>query len=156
MKWMTCFFLFATCFTGVFTQEVLKMISVDDQPIVLGKLNGKKAYFLVDSGADISLIDASQKKKYGIRTTDLDLTNREIYDLSSKHKKVVPVAKEVQVRLCDELVKGRFLVLDIETLVDAIRRSNGIKIAGIIGSDVMKKYAFLIDYGEKEVRFSMR
>ncbi len=156
MKWMICIWMYMICYSSIFSQRTLKMISLDDQPIIVGKLNGKRAYFLVDSGSDISLLDASQKLKYGIRITTLDLADHELYDLSSKHKKRVPIAKKVQVHLGSELVKGRFLVLDIETLVDAIRRSNGIKIAGIIGSDVMKRYAFLIDYGEREVRFSMR
>ena len=38
------------------------------------------------------------------------------------------------------LITGRFLVLDIGVLANAIQSTSGIRISGIIGSDIMKRY----------------
>ena len=35
--------------------------------IVEGQVNGKSAYFLIDTGASVGLIDKAKKKKYGLK-----------------------------------------------------------------------------------------
>jgi len=44
-----------------------------------------------------------------------------------------------------------FGACDMYRLVHSIHAKTGIKIAGIIGSDMMKKYKFKIDYAEKKI-----
>lgn len=39
----------------------------DKRLIVEGKVNGKIAYFLIDTGASVGLINYDQRKKYGLQ-----------------------------------------------------------------------------------------
>ncbi|MBX2842122.1 MAG: aspartyl protease family protein [Flammeovirgaceae bacterium] len=43
------------------------MSSLKAKPIIKGKINGQNAYFLIDTGADITLLDSKDAKKFQYR-----------------------------------------------------------------------------------------
>lgn len=108
--------------------------------IVEGRVNGKTAYFLIDTGASVGLIDNNQAKKYDIE----------------KGKRfgstLVGAGGEMRnVRHCNTFVNvggkniPQFLLADIDGVVDSIKRETGIEILGIISLPQMKIIGMNID-----------
>jgi hypothetical protein len=46
---------------------------------------------------------------------------------------------------------NRYLAYDLSRVVRTTEQKINIKISGIIGSDLMKRYGFIIDYANKQV-----
>lgn len=108
--------------------------------IVEGQVNGKTAYFLIDTGASVGLIDNNQVKNYDIE----------------KGKRfggtLVGAGGEMKnVRHCNTFINvggkdiPQFLLADIDGVVDSIKRETGIDILGIISLPQMKIIGMNID-----------
>ena len=108
--------------------------------IVEGTLNDKVAYFLVDSGASVGLIDDAQVKKYNL-------------SVGRKYGGTLVGAGGTMydVRYCNTfaIVGGKtipqFLIADIEGVVKSIKHETGIEIVGIISLPQMKMVGMNID-----------
>ena len=112
----------------------------DKRLIVEGLVNGKTAHFLIDTGASVGLMDYSQRKEY-----DLAVGNR-------YHGTLVGAGGELRnVRMCNTFVNlgdrqiPQFLLADIDSVVDSIRKETGIEILGVIGLQQMKICGIQID-----------
>ena len=108
--------------------------------IVEGLVNGKKAYFLIDTGASVGIIDHDQRKHY-----DLAVGRR-------YNGAIVGAGGEMRnVRHCDTFlyIKDKavpqFLLADISGVVESIRRETGIEILGIISLPQMKMAGISLD-----------
>ena len=108
--------------------------------IVEGRINEKTAYFLIDTGASVGLIDNNQRDYYKL----------------AKGKKyngtIVGAGGEMRgVRHCDtflhieDRVIPQFLLADIEGVVESIKRETGVKILGIISLPQMKMANISLD-----------
>jgi hypothetical protein len=112
----------------------------DKRLIVEGTLNDKVAYFLVDSGASVGLIDDTKTKKYNL-------------SVGRKYGGTLVGAGGTMydVRCCNTFanIGGRiipqFLIADIESVVSSIKRETGIEIVGIISLPQMKLAGMNID-----------
>lgn len=123
----------------------IKSIS-DKRLIIEAKVNDKKAYFLVDTGASLALMDYSQRKKY-------DLVVGKSY-----HGTIVGAGGEIRnVKYCNTFVNledrviPQFLLADIEGVVESIKRETGVKILGIISLPQMKMCGLGIDANDMEI-----
>jgi hypothetical protein len=132
--------------------EYIRIINLQQKPIVAGTLNGKKVYFLLDTGSDFTLLNETETKKYGFKTV-----NRESALSVNKAVGVGGTIVEfksvynVSISLGSTRISTTCLAYDMSLLVTIIRNRSGIEISGIIGSDVMKRYGVIIDYANKEV-----
>lgn len=109
-------------------------------PIVSFEQNGKSFNFIIDSGADASVINTTSLAK-------LDYTklegNRCVYGIDGN-----PVQTSfVGVKLFSQNHKfiEAFQVFDVPGL-DNIEKAHNIEVVGILGSAFLKRYGFLIDY----------
>lgn len=117
----------------------IKSIS-DKRLIIEAKVNDKKAYFLVDTGASIAFMDYDQRKKY-------DLSVGKSY-----HGTIVGAGGEIRnVKYCNTFVNledrviPQFLLADIEGVVESIKRETGVKILGIISLPQMRMANISLD-----------
>lgn len=118
-----------------------KINSVSDKRLIIeGRVNDKTAYFLIDTGASLALIDYDQRKKY-----DLEVGKR-------FHGSVVGAGGEMRnVRYCNTFVNienkviPQFLLADISGVVESIKRETGIEILGIISLPQMKMCGISLD-----------
>ena len=108
--------------------------------IVEAKVNDKKAYFLIDTGASIGLIDNNKRKRF-------DLSVGREYNGT-----LVGAGGEMRnVRHCNTFVEfedkviPQFLLTDISGVVESIERETGIEILGIISLPQMKMANLSID-----------
>lgn len=114
--------------------------------IIETKVNDKKAYFLIDTGASIGLIDKDKRKKF-------DLSVGREYNGT-----LVGAGGEMRnVRHCDTFVEfedktiPQFLLADIDSVVSSIKRETGIEILGIISLPQMKMANLSIDCNDNEI-----
>ena len=123
----------------------IKSIS-DKRLIIEAKVNDKKAYLLVDTGASIGLIDNNKRQKF-------DLSEGREYNGT-----LVGAGGEMRnVRHCDTFVEfegkkiSQFLLADIKGVVESIKRETGIEILGIISLPQMSFIGMNIDVNSSEV-----
>lgn len=114
--------------------------------IIEGKVNDKTAYFLIDTGASVGLIDKEKKKKYGLK------------EGFRYHGTLIGAGGEMKdVKHCDTFVEfegktiPQFLLADISNVVKSIKRETGIEILGIISLPQMSIIGMNIDVNSSEI-----
>ena len=112
-------------------------------PIIEGTLNGKKAFFLVDTGSTITVLDLSQKKNYGFHSHKR--LNKRLLGFGGKHMGVWSILK-VDMRIGGRFVSTPFLGVSLAQLKKEIYERTGYGISGIIGSDVIRDYGIMVDF----------
>lgn len=126
---------------------MIKLKSKSDKRLIVeGKVNDKKAYFLIDTGASIGLIDNNKCKKF-------DLSVGKQYNGT-----LVGAGGEIcNVKYCNTFVEfenkviPQFLLTDISSVVDSIKRETGIEILGIISLPQMAMIGMNIDANSNEI-----
>ncbi|MEK6477941.1 aspartyl protease family protein [Catalinimonas sp. 4WD22] len=150
-------FLSAVCTSNLHAQQsdnnYIEIVHMDRKPIVAAKINGKKTYLIVDTGSDISVLNIKSSAYFGFFPS----VNRDItYQLEGLNgeKKQLSWAKKLSVTLGDSEIKARFYTMDLSRLMTSVRNKTHINVQGIIGSDIMKKYDFRVDFKNKNIGFS--
>ena len=117
----------------------------DKRLIIEGQVNGKDAYFLLDSGASVGLMDDNQRRDY-------DLVKGRRYGGT-----LVGARGEISARHCYTFLEferkmiPQFLLADISGVVESIKRETGIEILGIISLPQMGMIGLNIDINSSEV-----
>lgn len=127
----------------------VNFISVNKVPVVKGTLNGKEAFFIVDSGASLSVLDESQSDDYNFSTMASD----------SKAAGYGGVAQFNEATGVEVTIGGKKFITDFKSqnlsaIVQLIKNEENIEICGIIGSDIMKSYNFIINYSNLSISIS--
>lgn len=125
-----------------FSGGQVNFVAVDKVPIIKGVLNGKEAFFIVDSGASISVLDKAQVKDYNFSVgAPMDVTISGYGGQSSPDD-----ASHINITVGGVDFNGTYRTQDITNVVSTIQSTSGVKIAGIIGSNIMKSKGVIIDY----------
>ncbi len=120
------------------------------KPIVQAEINGKKGYFLVDTGADISIINSADLKKYKLIQSKIYGNQKRAIGFNGDLETVMKV-KNVEVEFENQFNHKTFYSMDIGLIVRTIEAKTGLKISGILGSDWLMKYNCIIDYNQRRV-----
>jgi hypothetical protein len=127
--------------TKISIKESLDLIGL---PIITLNNNTRKFNFILDSGSNISLITANSIKNMvyrdsnsNIRCTSLggetDLTTSKFIDLSYRN-----IGFTIEVHVSPQ----------IEESFRTAREQYGVTIHGILGSDFLKEYKYILDFAE--------
>lgn len=114
--------------------------------IAEAKVNGKTAYFLLDTGASVGVMDYGKVKEY-----DLVIGKRYYGEIIGSGGKLT------NVRYCHSIAEilerkiPQFLLADISEIVSSIKRETGIEILGIISLPQMKMANLSIDCNDNEI-----
>lgn len=118
----------------------------DKRLIIEAEVNDKPAYFLLDSGASVALIDKDRKKEYGLK------------EGRRFEGTIIGAGGEMRnVRHCDTFVHfggkviPQFLLADISGVVRSIKKETGIEILGIISLPQMSMIGLNLDINSSEV-----
>ncbi len=131
----------------------LKLVRIDKKGCHLalrGKINGKKALFILDTGASQTVLDKHRIEAFlghnsfepvesvssGLGTSDMEshlvkVPGFFIGDLPIRNEKMV--------------------LLDLSHVNESYMKMNMKPIDGVIGGDILKKFNAVIDYGKKEL-----
>ena len=141
---VSCLFLIFGCkdpdtsFTG---DKKIEFFTVNNIPIVEGQINSKAVYFIVDSGASLSVLDKNQSSNLKFFTVPSEESAAGYSGIA-----VFDEAHNVKVALGDLPIKTKFRAQDMSAIVELIREHEGIHVSGILGSDVWRKLGAVIDY----------
>ena len=118
----------------------------DKRLIIEADVNGKKGFFLIDTGASVGLIAEDKVKKF-------DIVRGRKYPGS-----LVGAGGEMEdVYYCNKLVRfggkdiPQFLITDISGVRNSIERETGIEILGIIGLSQMKIIGLQVDANDNMI-----
>ena len=125
-------------------------------PIVKLKLNCKDAWFIVDTCSTITLLNSTESDYFGVgvyHTSQCKVT--ELKGLN---------AKVALFNACKCIINFGTLTIkdhgwkssDRNDLFLAIRESERIKIAGILGSDILAKYDMEINYADQTISYPIK
>jgi len=123
--------------------------------LIEGEINGKKTYFVLDTGASITALDQNQSSYFGFSCRETDL---EIYGFNSD----IGVMKQV-VGIDSIKINGRNIALEetiyannMAKLARSIESCTRKRIGGIIGVPVIKRYGLIIDLMNNKLYSSTR
>ncbi len=151
--------IMTTCYPSAFQHNANEYHSVRFHtigsriPIVKLKLNDKDAWFIIDTGSTITLLNSTESNYFGFG----------VYHTS--HSKITELkglnAKVALFNACKCLIHFGNLIIkdhawkssDLNDLFLAIKEGEGIKIAGILGSDMLAKYDMKINYADQTISY---
>jgi len=90
------------------TQSAVKMMSLENQPIVKGKLNGKTVYFRVDSGSDVLIFNLRDVKRYKINYGRMVSSRYKFSGLNSEHNGELLVTNGADMYLDENKMEGQY------------------------------------------------
>lgn len=135
MKFIIILLITINCFSQQESRKVV-FYSVKNCPVVRAEINGKKAYFLVDSGSSFSIINSKSIGRFSFRETT---TSTKINGINSTGNMLNEV-ESIRVHINGRKVDVEFLSMDLEKL------KKNLGVDGILGSDWMRKNKIIIDY----------
>lgn len=121
--------------------------------IIKANINGKKGFFLIDTGASISLINSSVLKKYHLKENPFIHRKAIGFDGS---RMLIKKVSDSNVVLGEEFSHDDFYSMDLSQLANSILAETGIRIVGIIGADLLIKYNGIIDYNRRYLTLASR
>lgn len=118
-------------------------------PLIDMKLNGVERTFIVDTGANMSLIDDSFYKDNENDfqfLSEIDMTLNGV--AGTKNYKAYYILGGLG---DDNSLKYQFLTSDLSGVRNSIKTSTGIDIIGILGADYLNRYGFTVDFVHKAI-----
>lgn len=111
-------------------------------PIITFYNNGKKLNFLLDTGANNSIINKSVIK-------DLDYKecteNLDTFGIDGEVKSSMPTCT-MEVKYKDNSFEDTFTILNMDSAFRQVKEDSGVQLHGILGSLFFQKYKYVIDF----------
>lgn len=138
-----------TCMSSKSPEEYayIDIVYFGKQPIVAGTLNGRPAYFMLDSGAKISLLEAGKAQQYRFATWKSDDYDHHTTGIGGRQSAIY-MTGATKLMLGPQRIKNRLMATQLSHL---FRTFGPYRPVGIMGADVMEKYGLIIDYGQQRV-----
>ena len=118
-------------------------LDLADLPIVTFKQGENKLNFILDTGANKSVIN--KEDALTLKAEDLDTASKVIG--IDGHVSHAPI-KNIKFNYKNKQFEEEFQVLDISKTVKAYRTKKGVTIHGLIGNNFMQKYKYVLDFKE--------
>jgi predicted aspartyl protease len=128
------------------TPEYVNSFVIDtscDLSIVDGELNGRKTFFLLDTGAGLTTFDLNQGKKFGFTSADTDELIGGFTNDKTNAKMAIGISS-IKINGI-EIHDGTVYANKMDNLVQFICGCSHKTISGIIGAPLIKKYGLVID-----------
>lgn len=133
---------------GVVKNNKLKIsfkeaLDLTELPVVTFICNDKKLNFLIDTGANNSILNKPVSDTMKLKCRDIE--NLETNTAGGNI--CLNEAVDLTIKLDDNrLYEESFLISNMSDAFDAIKAETGVTIHGILGSNFFSKYKYIIDY----------
>ena len=132
--------------TGCVTTQPPGYSDIDtscDVCVVSGELNGKKTYFLIDTGAGITTLDLNQSKDFGFSYTISDV---EVGGFLNTIETVNEARGVESIKINGiKIYENTIYTQNMSNLVRYIEKCSYKRISGIIGLPLIKRQGLVID-----------
>jgi len=115
------------------------------------QLNGKPAYFLIDTGASFTILHSKSAKSYNFDVLERRSQQTTGFGGSAA---TVKIAIGANLEFSHRKISMGFLAQDLSKMITLIQSSSKLRIVGIIGSDLLKRYGCRADLKNKLLKFS--
>jgi len=137
--------------TATKTTNYVNLFKAGNYLMLKCQLNGKPAYFLIDTGASFTVLNSKSAKNYnfdvlerkGLKTTGFGGSTSAIQ---------ITIGADVEFK--NKKLSMGFLAQDLTKMIRLIQSSTKLRIVGIIGTDLLKRYGCSVDFGNKVLKFS--
>lgn len=126
--------------------ETIPIIGIRVLPLVKATLNGKEIYLLIDSGSTSTVLDIGSMRKMGFGTFGATGA-QEVVGIGGKKK--VSYVHSAKLYLGNIKINNSLIAVDLKDLIGYIKRKTSYRISGILGTDTMRTYNVIIDYGNE-------
>ncbi len=155
----TLYFIVLVVIFSSFTSEVqefeyIKIINLKRKPIVEGTINGKVAYFLLDTGSDLTIINSKDAEIFKFKMYLKTYGNKKVASFGGVHTDLYNTLN-ADLYLGTQKMKAEIFCYDLTNIIESLNSHSKIKISGIIGSNIMKAYGFSINYNTQEVAIKL-
>jgi hypothetical protein len=151
----TPFFLFRSSFATLllvfvfvsksFAQDTTALLIIKSVPIVIGSINDSPAYFLIDTGASITMLNESQAQTYGFEVvSNKFFAKGRIAGMGGRS--FLKEARGVRIKLGIHELNFINKAANFDS-ISAMFADDDIIIAGIIGADLLYILGSRIDLG---------
>lgn len=116
-------------------------------PIVTFEINDKRYNFILDTGSDTNIIDKRVADRLNLKSDkDSSVCGMDGNYVKTGETTVSLVYKE-------RMFTDRFLIHDMSTVFDNIKREQGVSVHGILSSHFFRKYEYMLDF-QKLIAYS--
>ncbi|WP_079685494.1 retropepsin-like aspartic protease family protein [Ohtaekwangia koreensis] len=122
-------------------------------PVVKAKLNGKNAFFIIDTGASVSILNESEAAHFGFSVVNYDvqaMTEVMSFNGTSNIGHVNTCILEIG---STAIKYHGFRSKDMREFASILQRDEQIRLAGILGSDLLNRYSMSINFMDKTISF---
>lgn len=121
-------------------REALDLVGL---PIVTFYQGDKKLNFLLDTGANLSVIN-----KAALESVEHEVTNKvgSLYGVDGINREVS--FANINLVYKSESYSEEFQVLDMQNTIDQVKAESGVNMVGIIGNEFFRKYKYVLDFDE--------
>lgn len=125
---------------------IKKSLDMANLPIITFKNGDDDINFLLDTGSDVSYIDKTSLENYDYEETDITTVfyGMEGAETFGEHCFMTVSFKEYIFNL-------EFSIADLKSIFDIVEKSSGIRIHGILGSNFLKEYKYVLDFKDLKV-----
>lgn len=118
-------------------------MDLTDLPIVTFKNEDVKLNFLLDTGSNVSQINAPLlvNLKYSMLDAQKDIIGIEGNAVQTNYCRM-------RISYKDKVFENDFVVHDLSRAFDSVKQSTGVQIHGILGSQFFQKYKYILNYDE--------
>lgn len=125
-------------------------------PLIKASLNNKRAWFIVDTGATITILNAMESKYFGFsvrRNTIGGMT--EVSGFSDKLS--LSGASSCSIAIGPLVIKHHaWRSQEMNALFVTIGKNEKLRIAGILGSDILAKYKMRVNYDNNTLSYRIK
>lgn len=126
---------------------------IDQKPVVKVMVNGQPATFLLDTGSDLTLLDAGMARKFKFNLHKLPAHQSKIAGIGGSSQRI-KIATNVDMQLGGKKIFTNYVGTDLSSQNAYFNTSGKAPLIGIIGADVMQQYGFILDYEENRIIMS--
>lgn len=122
------------------------LLQNSSRPIIKGKVGNKEAYFLLDTGSNLAVLDSSQTKEYQLQQDKQFPGN--VIGLTGDSVPTYYCTSAVTIG--DKILDG-FILSDLSSIRNSIKRETDLDILGIISYPQMKELGITINPSKNEI-----
>ncbi len=124
-------------------------------PMIQARLNNRPAWFIVDTGASITLLNATESLHFEVAAYK---SSREATELSGFSNRFdISLTAICRLEIGNLLIRHRVYVSnEMDRLFEMIEKHERIRVAGILGSDILARYLMNINYGTRTLSYIIR